>query len=115
MYSSLFVMGLAALAGDLPPAAPPAPMQVQAPASESFAELNSKLRLALDRANHAETLIIVEAMIAHPDLPAQPEQQRRALQALAGVLHMEMERPEVALPWLIAATEGPDAPFDFWF
>lgn len=116
MYSSILLISLAALAGDLSTASSAAltPPPAQATPSESLSELNGKLQLALQRDNFADTLAIVEAMIAHPDYPAMPERARRGLRFLEGAFHLELDRPEIALPSLIEATEWSGARFEVW-
>ena len=112
MYSTLVLLGLAALSADLAPPRDGAP--VQASAFDDMAAIYSKLQRAIDEERHDDALGFAKAMAAHPAFADLPPEGQGLIHHLVGVLLMEAGRPAAALPSLTRATDSPGATLQHW-
>lgn len=112
MYSTLVLVGLAALSADLAPARVVAP--VQAASLEGMAAIHSKLQRAIDDNRYDDALLFAKALTVHPDFMDLPPEGQATIHFLVGVLHLQAGRPAAALPSLTLATESPGATLAQW-
>lgn len=112
MYSTLVLVGLAALSAGLAPARVIAP--VQAVAVEGMAAIHSKLQHAIDDDRYDDALVFAKALTVHPDFVGLPREGQATIHYLVGVLHLQAGRPAAALPSLTLATESPGATLAQW-
>lgn len=112
MYSTLVLVGLAALSADLAPARVTAP--VQSAAFEDMAAISDKLQRAIDDDRYDDALVLAKALAVHPAFIDLPPQGQASVHYLVGVLHLEAGRPAAALPSLRLATDTPGATLSQW-
>ncbi len=112
MYSTLVLVGLAALSADLAPARVAAP--VQTASIHDMAEVSDKLQRAIDDRRYDDALVFAKALSVHPAFDELPPAGQAAIHYLIGVLLMEADRPAAALPSLILATDFPGATLQQW-
>lgn len=112
MFSTLVLVGIAALLADLAPARVGAP--VQTAAIDDMAAIYRKLQSAIDDHRHDDALVFAKTMIAHPGFADLPPERQGLVHYLVGVLLVEAGRPAAALPSLTLATESPGATRQHW-
>lgn len=112
MYSTFVLMGLAALTGDLAPAAVHAP--VQTAAMEDLAAISGKLTRAIEDERYDDALVFAKALSAHPDFAGLPPERQSAIQYFIGIVLLNAERPAAALPYLVVVTDAPGATLAQW-
>lgn len=112
MFSTLVLVGLAALSADLAPPRVGAP--VQAAAADDMAAIYNKLQRAIDDDRHDDALGFAKAMVAHPTFADLPPEGQGLIHHLVGVLLLEAGRPAAALPSLTLATDSPGATLQHW-
>lgn len=112
MYSTLVLVGLAALSADLAPARDSAP--VQAASINDLKAISDKLQRAIDNDRYDDALVFAKALTAHPAFVELPPEGQATIHYLVGVLLMEAGRPAAAMPSLILATDSPGATLAQW-
>ncbi len=112
MYSTLVLVGLAALSADLAPARVTAP--VQAASINDMAAISDKLQRAIDDDRYDDALVFAKALSVHPGFVDLPPEGQATIHYLVGVLHLQAGRPAAALPFLTLATESPGGTLAQW-
>lgn len=112
MYSTLALLGLAALSADLAPAPDVAPHQTAS--VEDMASIADKLQRAIENDRYDDALVFAKALTVHPDFASLPPEGQARVHYVVGVLHLQAGRPAAALPHLTLATEARGATLRQW-
>ncbi|RZJ94882.1 MAG: hypothetical protein EON88_11820, partial [Brevundimonas sp.] len=114
MSVAAMLLGLAALSGELSPPVATDPTGVRPLQQESWISLRDKLGAAIDQERFDDALLLIKALLAHPDSADLRPEDRTPFVWLQALLNMQLDRPAAAVPALETLTASPDATREQW-
>lgn len=88
--------------------------RVQVAPAKTLDGIWEQIGAAIDADDHGTALVLVKALVEHPDFAAAPVERRNTAGLLLGLLYASEGQDAAALPYLIEATERPGASVELW-
>lgn len=92
----------------------PATPRIQVAPAKTLDGIWQQIGVAIEGDDLAGALVLTKTFVDHPEFAAAPPERRNTANVLLGLLYASQGQDAAALPYLIEATERPEASVDLW-